>query len=161
MTGAGATIESATTDDLPALVALENRCQTHPWTERGMRDALSPVAGRGEVLVLRESWTANDPHRGIRAYCSYQVVADEAHIHNLAVAPEARRKGLARRLLAHALDVVAGHGARVVHLEVRDGNAAARALYRIMGFREVGKRTAYYSEPVEDAILLNLERPSP
>jgi ribosomal-protein-alanine N-acetyltransferase len=160
MTGAPVALEAATVEDLPALVALENRCHTHPWTERGLKDALSPVAGRGEVLVLRGSWTDNDPHRGIRAYCSYQVVADEAHIHNLAVAPDARRTGLARRLLAHALDIVAGHGARVVHLEVRDGNVAARALYRSMGFREVGKRSAYYSEPVEDAILLNLERPS-
>ena len=160
MTGPPVALETATAEDLPALVVLENRCHTHPWTERGLRDALSPVAGRGAVLVLRGPWTGDDPHRGIQAYCSYQVVADEAHIHNLAVAPEARRTGLARRLLAHALHVVAGHGARVVHLEVRDGNVAARALYRTMGFLEVGKRSAYYSEPLEDAILLNLERPS-
>jgi len=160
MTGAPVALEAATVDDLPALVALENLCHSHPWTERGLRDALSPAAGLGQVLVLRGERKEDDPHRGILAYCSYQVVAGEAHIHNLAVAPEARRAGLARRLLAHALDVVAAHGARMVHLEVRDGNVAARTLYRTMGFREVGKRSSYYSAPVEDAVLLNLERPS-
>lgn len=148
-------LEAATAEDLPALVALELVCHTHPWTERGLRDALAPVAGEGAVLVLRAPWSPGDEHRGIRAYCSYQVVAGEAHIHNLAVAPEARRRGLGRRLLAQALEVVARKGARVVHLEVRDGNAAARALYGAMGFREVGKRGAYYSAPVEDAILLS------
>ena len=48
---------------------------------------MAPAAGAGAVLVLRAPWTARDEDRGIRAYCAYQVVADEAHIHNLAVVP--------------------------------------------------------------------------
>ena len=148
-------LEAATLDDLAALVALEARCHTHPWSERGLRDAIAPAAGEGAVLVLRGPWTPPDEHRGIRAYCAIQVIADEAHVHNLAVAPEARRHGLARRLLALTLEIVAGKGARAVHLEVRAGNVAARALYRAMGFLEVGKRHAYYSAPVEDAVLLS------
>jgi len=165
-------LEAATLDDLSALVALEARCHTHPWSEGGLRDAIAPVAGEGAVLVLRRPWTQQDEHRGIRAYCAYQVVVDEAHVHNLAVVPEARRHGLARRLLALTLEIAARKGARAAHLEVRAGNAAARALYRAMGFHEVGKRHAYYLAPVEDAVLLscadleppghsNLERPSP
>ena len=155
MTGAPVALEPATLDDLEALSALEARCQTHPWSRTGMRDAIVPVAGEGVILVLRGPWDPGDPARGIQAYCAFQVVADEAHVHNLAVAPEARRRGLARRLLALVLRVAADKGARVVHLEVRAGNAAARALYRAMGFREVGQRAAYYSAPVEDAVLLS------
>ena len=116
---------------------------------------MAPAAGEGAVLVLRAPWMPPDEHRGIRAYCAFQVVADEAHVHNLAVVPEARRRGLARRLLALTLEIAAGKGARAAHLEVRAGNAAARALYRVMGFREVGTRRSYYSAPVEDAVLLS------
>ena len=172
MTPEALLLEAATLEDLAALVALEGRCHTHPWSERGVQDAIVPVAGHGAVLVLRAPWTRADDSRGIRAYCALQVVADEAHIHNLAVIPEARRHGLGRRLLRLALEIAARRGARAVHLEVRAGNAAARALYRAMGFQEVGKRVSYYSAPVEDAVLLsragppanvapNLERPTP
>jgi [ribosomal protein S18]-alanine N-acetyltransferase len=150
-------LEAATLDDLPALAALEARCHTHPWSERGLRDAITPVAGEGGILVLRAAWTPPDAQRGIRAYCAFQVVAGEAHVHNLAVVPEARRHGLARRLLALTLESAARKGARAAQLEVRAGNAAARALYGAMGFREVGKRPAYYSAPVEDAVLLSRE----
>jgi ribosomal-protein-alanine N-acetyltransferase len=153
-------LEAATLADLPALVRLEARCHTHPWSDRGLEDALAPVAGEGGVLVLRAPWTPDDDTRGIRAYCAFQVVAGEAHIHNLAVPPEMRRNGLGKRLLAFALQAARRRGARAVHLEVRAGNAPARALYRAMGFEEVGRRRSYYSSPVEDAILLSLaERP--
>ena len=154
MTSSALVLEAATLDDLAALVALEARCHTHPWSEVGLRNAMTPAAGKGAVLVLRGAWTPPDAQRGIRGYCAYQVVADEAHVHNLAVAPEARRLGLARRLLALTLEIAAGRGARAAHLEVRAGNAAARALYRGMGFQEVGTRHAYYSAPAEDAVLL-------
>ena len=147
-------LEAATLSDLPALVALEARCHTHPWSERGLRDAIAP-AGKGALLVLRRPWAPGDEGRGIQAYCAFQVAADEAHVHNLAVVPEARRRGLARRLLALTLEIAADQGARAAHLEVRAGNAAARALYRAMGFGEVGMRASYYSEPVEDAVLLS------
>ena len=93
MTSAPLALEEATLEDLAALVALEARCHTHPWSERGLRDAVAPAAGAGAVLVLRGPWPARDEDRGIRAYCAYQVVVDEAHIHNLAVVPEARRHG--------------------------------------------------------------------
>jgi [ribosomal protein S18]-alanine N-acetyltransferase len=155
MTSTPLVLEAATLDDLAALVALEARCHTHPWSEGGLRDAIVPVAGEGTILVLRGPWTPPDEQRGIRAYCAFHVVADEAHVHNLALAPEVRRRGLARRLLALTLEILARKGARAVHLEVRAGNAAARALYRAMGFHEVGKRHAYYSAPVEDAVLLS------
>ena len=155
MTSTPLALEAATLDDLGALVELETRCHTHPWSEGGLRDAIAPAAGKGAVLVLRGPWTPPDAHRGIRAYCAFQLIADEAHVHNLAVVPDARRQGLAHRLLTLTLEIAARKGARGALLEVRAGNAAARALYRGMGFREVGARPAYYSAPVEDAVLLS------
>jgi ribosomal protein S18 acetylase RimI-like enzyme len=157
-------LEAATVDDLDALIALERACHTHPWSPRGLRDALAPGTGRGGILVLREPWEPWRDDRGIRAYCAFEVVADEVHIHNLAVAPGSRRQGLAARLLRLVLGIAGRQGARSAHLEVRRGNEAARALYRAAGFWEIGARTAYYSSPTEDAILLALHglgRPSP
>jgi len=80
----------------------------------------------------------------------YRRVADgEFEILNLAVAPEARRQGLARALIEEALR----RGGRWF-LEVRESNAAARALYGSVGFREAGERRGYYSDPPEKAIVM-------
>ena len=154
---ASVALEAATLDDLDALIALERACHTHPWSPRGLRDALAPGSARRGILVLREAWDASRDDRGVLAYCALEVVADELHIHNLAVAPAARRRGLAARLLRLVLGIAAAQGARTAHLEVRRGNAAARGLYRAAGFREEGVRPAYYSSPTEDAILLTLD----
>ncbi len=47
-----------------------------------------------------------------------------------------------------------------MHLDVRESNAAARALYARFGFAEVGRRRAYYREPVEDALVLRCDLPA-
>jgi [ribosomal protein S18]-alanine N-acetyltransferase len=168
MTSPALMLQAATLDDLPALFLLEVRCHSHPWSAPGLRDAIAPAVGTGAVLLLRAPCAPDDAYGGIRAYCAFHMVLDEVHVHNLAVVPEARRHGLGRRLLALTLEIAARKGARAAHLEVRAGNSAARALYRAMGFHEAGLRRAYYSAPVEDAVLLsrtdlasNLERPPP
>ena len=70
--------------------------------------------------------------------------ADEAEILSVALVPQARGRGLARPLLAEHLQHLSRQGVRAVHLEVEQGNAPALALYRRFGFREVGRRPAYY-----------------
>lgn len=151
-------LEDATPSDEGALLAIERGAQTHPWTERNFRDVLSAERSRGHrVLVLRGPWDASDPRRGIVAYCVLQQAADEAQVHNLVVDPAFRRRGLGRRLLMAALGLAAREGSRSAHLEVRESNEAARALYAALGFREVGRRRGYYESPVEDAVLLSTE----
>jgi ribosomal protein S18 acetylase RimI-like enzyme len=92
----------------------------------------------------------------LAAFCACAYVSDEAHVHNLATQPDRRRQGLARLLLTVAASVGRRKGATVAHLEVRAGNAPARALYVRMGYREVGTRRDYYASPREDAVLLSL-----
>jgi ribosomal-protein-alanine N-acetyltransferase len=81
-------------------------------------------------------------------------VLDELHINNLAVLPAYRRAGIGLALLRHALDEGARMGARRATLEVRRSNEAARQLYERFGFSVVGVRHGYYSNPVEDALVL-------
>jgi [ribosomal protein S18]-alanine N-acetyltransferase len=140
-------LEAATPDDLAALVELERAGSAHPWTPAHFADAIRGAAGE-RVVVLRL------PRATVIGYCVWQEVSDEVHIHNLGIAAGHRRQGLGRRLLAVCLDLAARRQARRAFLDVRAGNAAARALYRRLGFREAGSRARYYSEPVEDAVLL-------
>jgi len=74
-----------------------------------------------------------------------RIVLDEAEILTLAVAPEARRDGLGRRLVEAAAVVATQAGATRMFLEVADDNAAARALYDRAGFDQIGRRKAYYA----------------
>jgi ribosomal-protein-alanine N-acetyltransferase len=146
-------LEPAALEDLPAIVALERASYTHPWSESGLRQAIADPR-RFRTLVLRDAAHRHDADLGLRGYCIAQQVADELHIHNVAVAPALRRRGLARRLLSQLLDEARAHGVRVALLEVRESNAAARALYESLGFDAVGHRRGYYASPAEDALLL-------
>jgi len=90
-----------------------------------------------------------------------RVAADEAEILTLAVAPSARRHGIATALLDAAKAHIAARGGKAVYLEVATGNAVALALYRREGFVEVGRRRRYYADST-DALVLRAElAPSP
>jgi ribosomal-protein-alanine N-acetyltransferase len=146
-------LEAAEVDDVPVIVDLERRCFSHPWSSRHFRDALRN-APRSRILVLRAPFGPADAGRGIRAYSVVQAVADEMHVHNLAVRPEERRRGLGRLLMELALDWGRRRGARRAFLEVRPSNAAALSLYASLGFRTISLRRRYYQHPTEDALVL-------
>lgn len=152
-TDEGLWLEAATAEDLPAIVDIERQCFSHPWSVRHFRDALRN-APRSRILLLRAPFDASDAGRGIRAYSVVQAVADEMHVHNLAVEPDHRRHGLGRRLMELALDWGRRRGARRAFLEVRPTNAPALALYGSLGFRTVSLRRRYYQHPTEDALVL-------
>lgn len=146
-------VELATRDDLEALIELERRSYSHPWTRANFEGELL-ASERGCLLVLREALARAGPERGIRAYCAFRVYAEELHLMNLAVAPEWRMRGLGRFLLRLAFDMGGRRGAHEAWLEVRASNLPALALYRSQGLAEVGCRRGYYSRPREDALLL-------
>jgi ribosomal-protein-alanine N-acetyltransferase len=83
-------------------------------------------------------------------------VADELHILSIATLPAHRRTGLARALLAEALDYAKRQRAQRVQLEVRRSNRAAIRLYRAFGFSATGIREQYYADNLEDAIEMAL-----
>ena len=79
-------------------------------------------------------------------------MADEAHVTNVLVAPEHRRKGVARRLMVALIEAAVDAGATHLTLEVRTRNAAARALYSSLGLAPVGVRPRYYGD--DDALIM-------
>jgi ribosomal-protein-alanine N-acetyltransferase len=105
--------------------------------------------------VALERTTADGSAEGpLVGYSVIWVVMDEAELANLAVAPHRRRAGIGRILLESALSDAEAGGARVVYLEVRASNTAALKLYEAHGFLPVGRRSAYYRNPSEDALVL-------
>jgi ribosomal-protein-alanine N-acetyltransferase len=81
---------------------------------------------------------------------SRATAPDERELLNLAVAPEFRRRGAGACLVRSLLSVASGP----VFLEVREGNQAARAFYKSLGFQEVGLRPSYYDSPLESGIVM-------
>lgn len=119
-----------------------------PWGEAAF---LGEIANKFSRLWVHQS------HGRVDGYICFWRILDEVHLLNLAVDPEARRKGIARRLLAGMLNHCASEGGRSVWLEVRPSNSAALGLYQGMGFKHVGRRPRYYSDTGEDALVMGLD----
>lgn len=136
-------------DDLGALAGLHAECFPEaPWSS-GALDLL--LAQPGTVAFLAE-----DAGR-LLGFVLLRRAADEAEVLSLGVAPQARRRGLARRLLALGSAWLGPKTGRLF-LEVAAGNEAALALYRSLGFRRVGRREKYYADG-SDALVLRRDLP--
>ncbi|MGI8620131.1 MAG: ribosomal protein S18-alanine N-acetyltransferase [Gemmatimonadaceae bacterium] len=136
-------------DDLSEIESIELACfSSDPWP----RQSFESFMDRPGVTFM----VAEDSRRDgrIAGYGVLIHALDEAELLNLAVSDESRRRGVGSALLIRLLDSARSRGVRTVYLEVRESNAAARALYGSHGFVEVGRRRAYYQRPVEDALIL-------
>lgn len=130
----------------PGLAAIHGRALVPAWPESAFATLLAQpgvwVEGQDEGFVLM------------------RLAADEAEVLTLAVVPEARRRGLAFRLMTQALERALALGAGQVFLEVAEDNAAARALYGRLGFVETGRRARYYNREggvAADALILTFK----
>jgi [ribosomal protein S18]-alanine N-acetyltransferase len=133
--------------DLEGVLEVEAESFTNPWT----RDMYAwELQNRSvcHILVVR---TADCPVAG---FCAFWLVFDEIHINNLAMRPRFRGQGIGTGLLHHVLAEAKDLGARRATLEVRASNEGARRLYERLGFYVAGTRRNYYSNPVEDALIL-------
>ncbi len=87
----------------------------------------------------------------------YACIADEGSINHVAVEPAREGRGVGRALVLAAMEIMRDERMRVCLLEVRESNAAARGLYRSLGFRVDGRRRGYYPAAGgrEDALLMS------
>jgi ribosomal-protein-alanine N-acetyltransferase len=136
--------------DLDAVEEIERLSFPAPWSRQAFTDELARPWARLEIL--RHARTSR-----VVAFSNYWIVADELQILNVAVHPGERRRGHAVRFMRHIVEEARRARVRVLSLEVRVSNQAAVALYRKLGFREVGVRPRYYADSGEDALLMDLE----
>jgi ribosomal-protein-alanine N-acetyltransferase len=142
------TIERVTmVDQIDDILAIEEASFTNPWT-RAMY--VSELENKGVSFC----YLAKREDGGAVGFCSFWRVLDELHINNIAVVPEFRRQGVGAALLTYVMAEGGRIGAKRATLEVRRSNDAARALYERFGFTIAGVRPAYYTKPVEDALVL-------
>ncbi len=142
-------VRPATLADLPAILSIERIAFSDPWTA----DAFRSMLGQDHVLT-----TVAERDGGLVGYSVAWAVGDEAELANLAVAPEHRGTGVAKRLLDQLLAELEVRGGATIYLEVRDSNAAAQGLYRSRGFTAAGRRKGYYRKPNEDAVVMRRPR---
>lgn len=138
-------IRPAGVEDAAALAALERRCFSDPWSAEGFRATLETPGGAGFVA---------EEDGALVGYVLTLNAGRVAEVLNVAVAPEHRRRGLARRLVARAVGALEAEGVREMFLEVRESNAGALRLYEDAGFGRIGRRRGYYRRPAEDALVL-------
>jgi len=151
-------IRRAVEADVNAMVAIERASFSDPWTASAIASTLRYDHMRVLVAEERgEGGLGGDGAGRPLGYVVAMVAGPEAEIADLAVAPDARRRGIGRALIDRLLTDLEAEGVESVFLEVRESNRGARALYESRAFRGIGRRRGYYRLPVEDALLLKRE----
>ena len=138
--------------DLPRVIEIENASYTVPWSETTFRGLLRRHDAELFVALMND-W--------IVGHVVYWYVLDQGELGNVAVAPEARSRGVGAMLVAEVLRRASERGVRELFLEVRPTNTNARQLYEKYGFAQVGRRKNYYQAPVEDALVMRRQLPVP
>ena len=143
-------IRPATPADIHAMMWLVSHSATAAhWSRAQYERVFGAEAPRRVALVIEEE-------SGLQGFLVAHEIANEWEIENIAVAGAARRRGLGTRLLGEFLDRARAEGGTSVFLEVRESNHAARLLYDKWAFEESGRRSGYYAQPQEDAIVYRL-----
>ncbi len=129
---------------LSDILKVEAECFSSPWTEAMF---LSELAGKfSHYFVIEEEAHAI-------GYMGMWALSGEGHITNVAIAKAHRRKGYAKELISHFINIAKEEKLEFMTLEVRASNLPAIALYSSFGFVQVGVRKKYY-ENIEDALLM-------
>ena len=144
----GITFRPMRETDLDEVLRIERESYGFPWPRQIFRDCLR-VGYRCRVL---------ESDGAVNGYGLLQIADGRSRLLNLCIRKRLHRRGLGRRLLMHLIEVARAHRTDAVFLEVRPSNAAARCLYRSMGFVRVGTSRGYYPAHTgrEDAMILSL-----
>ena len=142
------TIEAMKESDLEEVLAIEKKSFADPWSRRLFKETLS--------FPHSVSFVMRGPEDALLGYINFYIIAQEAHMLNLAIHPAWRKKGFAAQLLMHSIEQLKHQNTMQFFLEVREGNMGAIELYRKFGFEIIGKRKRYYVETNEDALVMHL-----
>lgn len=131
-------------EHIPCVAEIERLCFSSPWSPKSL-ELLTGNGGVGFVAIYDGQ---------IIAYGGMMTVLDEGQVTNIATHPDFRRMGAARTVTDALAEYGRKNGISSIYLEVRKGNGAAIALYEGCGFFAVGERKRFYSDPIEDAVIM-------
>lgn len=124
------------------------------WPESAYLAALDPASTPRRIALV----AVTEPDF-IEGFAVASLLPSQAELESIGVAARNQRKGLGRLLLNGLFDRLQVGGVIEITLEVRESNRAALAFYRSAGFGQTGLRRAYYTDPIEDAVLMRLKLP--
>ncbi|WP_256759018.1 ribosomal protein S18-alanine N-acetyltransferase [Cohnella sp. WQ 127256] len=133
-------------DDIDTIVEIEREVFTAPWSADAFRNELTQNLFAKYMIMELEGT--------ILGYGGMWLIIDEAHITNIAIRERYQGTGNGKKLLSEMMKTAYFLGARRMTLEVRVSNEIAQSLYRKMGFYPSGVRPAYYSDNLEDALIM-------
>lgn len=140
------TFRNMTVDDLDEVMEVEVNSFTIPWSREAFFNELTKNQFAQYLIV--------EVDQRVVGYCGVWIIIDEAHITNIALLPEYRGMKLGDALMAKVLELAREMGALRMTLEVRVSNVRAQNLYRKFGFVEGAIRKQYYTDNMEDALVM-------
>lgn len=132
-------------EDASEVARIEQEVFGTGWSEKSFLDALH----RDDTIYLVEE----DEYR-IKGYCGIWISYESADLCNIVVLEKYRKQGIGETLLTEAMCQAERNGVERIMLEVRESNISAIHLYEKLRFRHIYRRKAYYSNPKEDAIIM-------
>ena len=139
-------IREMTPADVPTVFDMDRICFSEVWSEQTFLDLFQ--------YTSNHYYVAEQGH-ALCGFAGISVAGDTADVMKIGVLPEYRRMGAAQQLLQRLLTKAKEIGCEQVMLEVRESNEAARQLYRKNEFEELAVRKQYYTQPVENGIVMN------
>ena len=130
------------------IIEIESLSFLSPWSLRSFEAELTKSVSHIWGLANNDI---------LMGYICFWMFASEIQLINIAVHPVNRGKGLGCLLLDKMISIGIEKGVRHIWLEVRPSNITAKKLYKKLGFKEVGRRSNYYTDTKEDAIIMDLE----
>lgn len=137
-----------TSNDIAAVAHIEKQCFSDAWSEKMISDLPDSV--------WDEVWIQENGNGEPAGYINFRFVAGEGELMRIAVLPQMRGQGYARKLMDTMVESASRNSVSDITLEVRAGNEPAIGLYKSYGFITVAVRKGYYRSPAEDALIMRL-----
>ena len=140
-------------NDAEEIQKLENTIFSHPWSRKSLEKTL--LSEQNLCMIVRDKET-----KAAVGYCIFTTSFEVADLCRIAVSQEFRRKHIAEKIIKISIEELKKRNVSRILLEVRKNNISAISLYEKYGFKQIGIRKEYYSEPVEDGLVYELYIPA-
>lgn len=152
-------LREMTEDDLPQVLELQRELAFQDWNEKQFQSEIR--ANYAYCVVCEDDGGSpnGDTSRALLGYAIFHLLGSDSELLSIATKESEQRKGIGSQLLHAGLDKLTDSDDQCF-LEVRDGNAKARAFYEKHGFQLYNVRKNYYSDG-EDAALYRFSRRCP
>lgn len=137
-------------EDVSRVLEIERLSFSNPWSRETFQGEIQNDIISHPIVVVER------PEDEVVGYVIYWQVQDDVQINNVAVHPDCRGRGIGEALLSSVIEKMKDGSVGFISLEVRCSNAPALGLYGKLGFRIIGKRKKYYTNPEEDAYVMGL-----